>query len=229
MMSRTYAFLLACVLSVTLAGCPGGNGSAPAAVPTSSRPAPSGTPTPTLVASNRAPTITGTASIKATVNKAYSFQPSASDPDGNKLTFQVANKPAWATFDTTTGRLSGTPSSAYTGTFANIKISVSDGSLTATLPAFSIAVASTQLGSATLRWTPPTQNKDGSALRNLAGYVVRYGNSLTALTKLVKIANPGIATYVVDGLSPGKWYFTVAAYNSLGVESAQSNAVSKTV
>jgi hypothetical protein len=215
---RTSAFLLACVVPVALAG-----------VPTSSLAAVLAVPITTPLVANSAPKIAGTPPVTGAVNKAYVFQPTASDPNGNTLKFKVTNQPAWTTFSTATGRLSGTPSSSYTGKFANIQISVSDGSLTASLPAFSITVPSTALGSATLRWTPPTQNKDGSALRNLSGYVVRYGNSLTTLTKIVKIANPGIATYVVDGLSPGKWYFTVAAYNLAGAQSVQSNAVSKTV
>ena len=61
-------------------------------------------------------------------------------------------------------------------------------------------------GSATLSWTPPTQNTDGSALTNLAGYRILYGTSASALTQTIEIANPGLATYVVTGLSSGNWY-----------------------
>ena len=60
---------------------------------------------------------------------AYNFQPKASDPDGNTLTFSIQNKPSWLVFNTTTGKLSGTPSSADVGTYSNIVISVSDGSV----------------------------------------------------------------------------------------------------
>ena len=34
------------------------------------------------------------------------------------------------------------------------------------------------VGSATLSWTPPTQNMDGTPLTNLAGYRVYWGTSL---------------------------------------------------
>ena len=61
---------------------------------------------------NRAPTISGTPSSGVLVGAAYSFQPSASDPDGNTLTFSITNKPGWATFSTPTGRLSGTARAA---------------------------------------------------------------------------------------------------------------------
>ena len=77
--------------------------------------------------SNRAPTISGTPATSVGVGQFYSFQPSASDPDGDTLAFSIQNKPSWATFSATTGRLSGTPTS--TGTFGNIVIRVTDGSL----------------------------------------------------------------------------------------------------
>ena len=77
---------------------------------------------------NRAPTISGTPATSVTVGQAYVFQPAASDPDGQALRFGIANAPTWATFDVTTGRLSGTPGAAHAGTTAsNIVISVSDG------------------------------------------------------------------------------------------------------
>jgi len=87
---------------------------------------------------NHAPTISGVPTGGITAGTYYSFTPSASDVDGNTLTFSIANKPSWATFSTLTGMLSGTPTA---GTYSNIQISVSDGSLTTSLPSFSITVA----------------------------------------------------------------------------------------
>lgn len=84
-------------------------------------------------------------------------------------------------------------------------------------------------GSATLSWTPPTQNSDGSALTTLAGYRVSYGASATELTQTVQVSNPGASNYTVNDLSPGTYYFTVRAYTSTGTESDQSNTVSKAV
>ena len=72
---------------------------------------------------------------------AYNFQPSGADPDGDTLTYSVPEPPSWATFNTSTGRLSGTPSAAQAGTYSNIVIRVSDGTASASLPAFSITVA----------------------------------------------------------------------------------------
>ena len=184
----------------------------------------------TVNASNRTPTISGTPATSVNVGAAYSFTPTATDPDSDTIAFGIANRPAWASFDTATGRLSGTPTAADVGTTSNIVISVSDGrGGNATLPAFSIAVASTTTGSATLTWTAPTENDDGTTLTNLAGYRIRYGTASTALTQTVQVANAGLTTYVVDNLAQGTWYFSMTAYTSAGLESMPTNVVSKTV
>jgi hypothetical protein len=49
------------------------------------------------------------------------------------------------------------------------------------------------------------------------------------MTKTVKIANPGILTYVLSNLSPGTWYFAVTAYTSANVQSNQSGVASNTI
>jgi hypothetical protein len=180
-------------------------------------------------APNRPPTISGTPTTSVLQGVAYSFQPTATDPDGNTLTFSIANRPAWASFDTATGRLTGTPSAANVGTTTGIVISVSDGAASVSLPAFNIAVQAVATGSATLSWLPPTTNTDGSALTNLAGYKVYWGTSQGNYTNSVTVMNPGLATYVVGNLTPNTYYFTVTALNSAGVESVFSNAASKTI
>src|SRR5262249_37178429 len=90
---------------------------------------------------NRAPVISGTPSQSARTGSLYSFRPTASDADGNTLGFSIQNRPSWATFNTSTGQLSGTPGSANVGTVTNIVISVSDGKATASLPKFQIVVS----------------------------------------------------------------------------------------
>jgi hypothetical protein len=56
---------------------------------------------------NTAPVISGSPAGLVTANVAYSFQPDASDADADPLTFSIRNKPAWASFSTGSGRLSG--------------------------------------------------------------------------------------------------------------------------
>jgi hypothetical protein len=184
----------------------------------------------TVTQANRAPTISGTPATSVTSGQAYSFTPTASDPDsGQTLRFGIANAPSWSSFDVVTGRLSGTPNNTHVGTTSNIVISVSDGSLNATLPAFSITVADVQTGSATLRWTPPTLNEDGSPITNLSGYRIYYGTNSSNLAMVVELPNPGLTSAVVENLSPATWYFAVKAYNTANVESSLSNIASKTI
>ena len=64
---------------------------------------------PAVSAANTRPQISGTPATSVVVNQAYAFRPSASDQDGDTLTFRISNKPGWAAFDKTTGRLSGKP------------------------------------------------------------------------------------------------------------------------
>jgi hypothetical protein len=179
---------------------------------------------------NRAPTITGTPRTTIAAGSAYSFQPSAADADGNSLTFSIANKPAWATFSTTNGALTGTPQAASVGTYSNIVISVTDSKAITSLPPFSIAVTQVSTtGSASLMWSAPTSNSDGSTLTNLAGYRVIYGTSTGSLDNSIRIADPQATTYTVPDLDAGTWYFALVAYTSAGVESDPSNLGSKTI
>lgn len=178
---------------------------------------------------NRAPTISGSPNTSVNAGSAYSFQPSASDPDGNPLTFSITNQPSWAQFSTSTGRLSGTPTAANVGTTSGIVITVSDGQALASLPAFAVAVVQVSTGSATLTWVAPTTNDDGTALTNLAGYRLAYGQSPNAMLQSVSIDNAGLTAYTVGNLSTGTWYFALYAVNSNGVESVASNTANKTV
>jgi cytochrome c peroxidase len=89
---------------------------------------------------NRSPTISGTPRTQIDVGQNYEFIPTASDPDGDSLTFSIKNKPDWAIFDSATGKLSGQPSSSQTGTSSDIEISVTDGNATVSLSPFSITV-----------------------------------------------------------------------------------------
>jgi hypothetical protein len=178
---------------------------------------------------NRAPVISGTPPSAVNVNTQYSFTPTASDPDGNPISFTVSGLPAWANFNTSTGRISGTPDAGDVGNYTGIRITVTDGSMSAVLGPFSIAVQAVSLGSVTLSWTPPTQNDDGTPLTDLSGYRFRWGTSPGNYTSSVTVNNPGITTYVVDNLAPGTYEFVATALNSDGMESDFSNTATRTV
>ncbi len=182
-----------------------------------------------VTAATESPTIAGSPSKSVLVGNAYSFTPVASDPNGQALTFSVENLPSWAAFDEASGQLSGTPDSGDVGTFADVRISVSNGTASESLPAFTIAVNQSANGTATLSWMPPAQNTDGSPLTNLAGYHVYYGTSASSLTKSIRISNSSVSTYVVTNLTPATWYFSVKAFTSANVESDFSAKVSKSI
>jgi hypothetical protein len=225
-MRRTYfpGFFSGCLIlaSVLLTGCGGGGGGGDSSSNANPPPA-SGT--------NAAPTMSGTPGSTAVVGQAYSFQPAATDANGDKLTFTVANLPSWATFNAQTGRISGTPTAAQVGTYGNITVTVSDGTAKATVGPFTITVSdvANASGSATLSWTPPTQNSDGSSIGNLAGYRVMYGRTASNLDQTVIVDNPSVNRYMVENLSSGTWYFAVVAVNATGVTSELSNTASKTI
>jgi hypothetical protein len=183
----------------------------------------------TLPPANGAPNIVGNPATTVAAGSAYSFTPTASDPNGDALIFAIRNRPSWASFNTSTGQLSGTPNATAAGTYANIQITVSDGVATATLPPFAIVVTAVATGTSTLSWTAPTQNTDGSPLVNLAGFRIYSGRAATALGQTADIGNPSVSTFVVGNLAAGTWYFAVTAYNSAGVESDLSTVVSKTI
>lgn len=187
-------------------------------------------------------TISGTPSPVVAAGARYSFQPTAKDTVRSRIKFNIYNKPAWASFDETTGRLSGQPTRRDVGTYRDIRIRLTDWYGYVTTPTFSITVtnpppAVSQLpvvsrptvSNAALDWTPPTENTDGTVLTNLAGYIVRYGKSASSLTDSIKLQNPGLTSYVVDNLTSGTWYFAVSSYSATGVESSQSGVISTTI
>jgi hypothetical protein len=165
------------------------------------------------------------------VGQAFTFQPAAADADGDTLTFTATNVPSWATFSATTGSITGTPTAAQVGSYANIGVTVSDGRANASIGPFTITVSDVAngSGSATLSWTPPTSNSDGSSLGNLSGYQVRYGTSAGNLAQSVTLTNPSLNRYVVENLGSGTWYFAVVAVNATGATSTLSNTATKTI
>jgi putative Ig domain-containing protein len=221
--ARHAALTVLCALA--LQACGGGGG---ASTSTAGSPPPSGDSG--SAPGNAAPSITGTPATQVQAGQPYTFTAQATDPNQDKLTFSISNKPSWAQFNATTGTLSGAPSSA--GTFANVTISVSDGTSSVSLAPFSILVTAAPTGgttSVTLSWMPPTERTDGSPLVTLAGYKIHYGQSSGDYPSVVTVDNAGLSSYVIDALSSGTYYFMVTAYDTTGYESAPSAEVSKKI
>jgi len=200
------------VVMTALSACTGG---AETSVAGDQNPNPGGSNTP--------PTISGTPPLNISVGESYSFTPTASDADGDSLTFSIVNLPAWGSFDTDTGTLSGSPTSGDAGSYADVVISVSDGSASRSLAGFAIDVAEIGNLSKTLSWTPPTQNADNSPLIDLAAYKFYYGLSEGNYPNEIYIDSPGISSYTVENLTANTYYFVATAINRAGAESDYSN------
>ena len=132
------------------------------------------TPTPPA-----APTITGTPASSVIAGQPYSFTPVITNPTAAVLSFSIVNRPTWATFNTATGSLSGTPTTANAGNFANIVISVSTAAAPISLPAFSIEVQPAADNSPTISGTPATNVAGGADYSFTPAAGDPDGNALT--------------------------------------------------
>ena len=94
----------------------------------------------TAHATTDGPAISGTPLTQAVMGQTYSFTPTVSNPAKLPLRFNIYNKPAWATFNTSTGHLGGVPAAASVGTQSYVAIFATDGVLRVSLPAFTLTV-----------------------------------------------------------------------------------------
>ena len=85
------------------------------------------------------------------------------------------------------------------------------------------------MGTATLVWQKPSLNTDGTALVDLAGFIIKYGTDPASLSQTVTLTDPAATRHTLQSLGRGTWYFTVAALTAAGVESDLSPLVSKTI
>lgn len=117
---------MGCAVALALlTACGGGGGSAPAASGGSGS---SGTTAP----SNSAPTISGTPTL-AVERESFSFTPTASDPNGDTLTFSSSSLPDWVNLNAATGEIAGTPRFSDLGIYPDAVLTVSDGVLSSSL------------------------------------------------------------------------------------------------
>ncbi len=103
------------------------------------------TATVTVTAVNDPPTISGLPDKTVVQGEDYSFTPRGDDADDDTLEYAITNMPSWASFDETTGALTGTPASTDVANYENIVISVTDNIITTpvALSPFAIAVTAT--------------------------------------------------------------------------------------
>jgi chaperone required for assembly of F1-ATPase len=80
---------------------------------------------------NRPPVLNSIGSKSVNEGALLSYTISATDPDGDTLTYSASNLPTGANFNTSTQTFSWTPTFSQAGSYPNVHFQVSDGSLTA--------------------------------------------------------------------------------------------------
>lgn len=85
--------------------------------------------TVTVTGVNDAPVFTSTPITSATEDVAFRYTATATDVDGDGLTFAATELPTWLSFNAATQELSGTPTNADVGTH-DITLTVNDGTVT---------------------------------------------------------------------------------------------------
>jgi hypothetical protein len=243
-------FAVGCLVAITLTGCldegkPRTTVSAAnqligaaqrepaAATPPPAAPAPPAdpSPAPSTRPPNQAPVLSGSPGTAAVETQLYGFQPVATDPDGDALSFSISNKPAWATFSAGSGLLSGIPPAGSKGSYPSIQISVSDGRSVTALPPFSITVAAAPVSNTPPRISgiPPTSVAAGSrysfrpiatdpdnqtlefSIRNLPAWAA-FDTVTGELTGSPSAAQAGTYTSIVISVSDGEASAALAAF-----------------
>jgi hypothetical protein len=82
------------------------------------------------VVENQAPILTNPGNKTGSEGSPLPFTLSASDPDGDPLTYSGSNLPSGASVNPNTGAFSWTPNYNQAGTYPNVRFTVSDGQLT---------------------------------------------------------------------------------------------------
>jgi hypothetical protein len=129
---------------------------------------------------NHAPTVSNTPDLleEIEVDSTYSYTPNASDADQDPLSFSITNKPAWLTFETATGELSGTPTQSDIGEYT-IAIAVSDSKQTTDI-----------------NYTLTVLPKDLEPQTPVAPVNNSYKHSLTNNTIATALTNPKLHLYL---------------------------------
>ena len=144
-------------------------------------------------------TISGSPPTSAAMGQPYSFTPTVSNPGKRTLHFVIWSKPAWATFNASTGHLAGTPAAANVGT-QNCRIIVTDGVDEAYLPAFAITVHPPAADKPVISGTPPTSITAGSTYKFQPTAHDPTGKALSfSVQNKPSWASFSIATGLLDG------------------------------
>ena len=145
---------------------------------------------------NEAPTITGTPPLSIAAGTDYLFSPIGADPEGDTLVYSLENNPSWLSIDSQTGELSGTPTNENAGITTGIVITVSDGEISTSLPAFNLKVAKviTQVISLSEAWNLVGFNVD--PLNNSVANIFASYENLMEIRSLTKSYHVNVPSFL---------------------------------
>lgn len=212
-----------CALSLVIGACGGGGSSSGSGLAGS--------------AGNNSPSFTSTPPTSAVEGQLYSYQATASDADGDILTWTLATSPSGMTMNGS-GLVQWTPTGAQVGTH-NVVIEVSDGTVSVTQ---SYTVTVTQAGGANMppviTSSPPTTATEGQSYTYAAaasdpendpltwslttspsGMTVNSGTGLVQWTPTnAQVGSHNVTLEVSDGQASAQqsWTITVSAASGGG-------------
>jgi photosystem II stability/assembly factor-like uncharacterized protein len=154
------------------------------------------------------PTISGTPATTAIAGTFYGFTPAATEATN----FYINNKPPWANFNTTTGALTGLPTSANVGTYDDIVIWAANGMGTAILPPFAISVIPVHHAPMITSFTIPTNSSSLTVPITLIA-----SDSIGPISYLVSesATRPGVAATGWSTTAPTDYTFIKAGAKTL--------------
>ena len=181
----------------------------------------------TVSADNDAPSITSTAVTSVNEDSAYSYTVTTSDPEGQSVTVSCTTCPSWASYSSSTGKLTGTPDNDDVGNNA-VVLSATDGT-TAVTQSFTVVVANVNsMGSVSLSGTTTedqTLTATVSDPDGLSGVTITYQWQNTATPgnagSWSDISGATSATYDLAQSDVGKYMRVFVSYTDSqgGVES----------
>ncbi|MCP4075117.1 MAG: hypothetical protein GY744_02905 [Gammaproteobacteria bacterium] len=176
-----------------------------------------------------------------TVNVAVGSLPAPTvslSTNSTSISYNGSTTLSWSSSDasscTASGDWSGSKSTSGSQTISELTIDSSfilscTGGGGNTDDSVNVSVVLNNNGTALLSWLPPTENTDESALNDLAGYKIYYGTAPGNYTDSVSIDNPGLSSYLIEGLPLATWYFAMTSINVSNIESQLSGEVTKVI
>ena len=110
---------------------------------------------------------------------------------------------------------------------AGMRCTIANASGTSIVNVTNANITCVKTQSATLMWTLPTQNTDGTPLTDLTNFILYYGTDSTFTTSTTRLLPASTLMTTVNNLVPNNtYYFAIASVSASGGIGQKSNAAS---